>query len=45
MAVADPVEELDGRFSDPDAVATPWSVARDTIAATYPSQRAHAAAM
>ena len=33
MTVADPVGELDARFSEPGAVATPWDVVRDTIAA------------
>ena len=31
MAVSDPVSELDARFSDPGAVATPWEDVRRTI--------------
>jgi len=31
VAVSDPVSELDARFSDPGAVATPWEDVRRTI--------------
>ena len=31
MPVADPKPELDSRFSDPEAVATPWDVTRRAI--------------